>query len=153
MHGEPYLCACLCLPGTLHKLGWRLSPERLAAATSARIHTLSWLAVAAQARIEDPLRSLADALRAKGGVEWRSAVMADQRVEFIRGKDLAAHMRAHPEQIQPHVSKCASLGLDCIMVAWLRSCASVQLHAAARATLRGKAVTWLLFRLGVKAAV
>ena len=58
----------------------------------------------------DPLRVLADTLRSKGGVEWRSAVMADQRVEFIRGKDLAAHFREHPEQMQIYVSKGAHVG-------------------------------------------
>lgn len=59
----------------------------------------------AASKSQDPLRVLADTLRSKGGVEWRSAVMADQRVEFIRGKDLAAHFKAHPEQMQNYVSK------------------------------------------------
>ena len=65
------------------------------------------LLVQAASKSQDPLRVLADTLRSKGGVEWRSAVMADQRVEFIRGKDLAAHFRAHPEQMQNYVSKGA----------------------------------------------
>ncbi|KAK9839798.1 hypothetical protein WJX81_002420 [Elliptochloris bilobata] len=63
------------------------------------------MAPTATSKSHDPLRSLADALRSKGGVEWRTAVMADQRVEFIRGKDLAAHFRSHPEQMQFFVSK------------------------------------------------
>lgn len=58
-------------------------------------------------REEDPLKQLADKLRAKNGVEWRSSVLHDQRVEFIRGKDLARYLRSHEEQLQPFVSKGA----------------------------------------------
>ena len=56
-------------------------------------------------REEDPLKQLADKLRAKNGVEWRSSILQDQRVEFIRGKDLARYLRSHEEQLQPFVSK------------------------------------------------
>ena len=56
-------------------------------------------------REEDPLKQLADKLRAKNGVEWRSSILQDQRVEFIRGKELARYLRSHEEQLQPFVSK------------------------------------------------
>ncbi len=66
-------------------------------------------------REEDPLKQLADKLRAKNGVEWRSSILQDQRVEFIRGKDLARYLRSHEEQLQPFVSKgmtcCSELSL------------------------------------------
>ena len=54
---------------------------------------------------EDPLRGLADSLRAKGGIDWRQAVLHDKRVEFFRGKDFAAYFRQHPEKMAPFVTK------------------------------------------------
>lgn len=53
----------------------------------------------------DPLRELCDKLRTKGGVEWRQAILADQRVEYIRGKDLASYFREKPEQMLKWVSR------------------------------------------------
>lgn len=40
----------------------------------------------------------AEALRSRGGVENRSAVMGDERKELFRGKDLVRWVKAHPEQ-------------------------------------------------------
>ena len=48
----------------------------------------------------DPLRALADTLRAKGGIEWRHAVLDDQRVEIVRGKDFVQYFVAHPDKMQ-----------------------------------------------------
>ena len=89
----------------------------------------------AASKSQDPLRVLADTLRSKGGVEWRSAVMADQRVEFIRGKDLAAHFREHPEQMQNYVSKGTPDGRSSYLLLTLYV-AAVQLACAAGAALR-----------------
>lgn len=89
----------------------------------------------AASKSQDPLRVLADTLRSKGGVEWRSAVMADQRVEFIRGKDLAAHFREHPEQMQNYVSKGTPVG-SCTCVLLTHIHAAVQQFRAAGAALR-----------------
>eukprot|EP00884_Botryococcus_braunii_P003901 jgi/Botrbrau1/13511/Bobra.0082s0104.1 len=47
----------------------------------------------------DRHKALADELRKKNGVEWREAILADQRVEFIRGKDLARWLQAHEEKL------------------------------------------------------
>lgn len=51
------------------------------------------------------MKELCDKLRTKGGVDWRQAILADQRVEFIRGKDLAAHFREKPDQMLKWVSR------------------------------------------------
>ena len=48
------------------------------------------------AQPQDPVRELADALRGKGGVETRAAVLDDQRKELMRGKDLVRWVKAHP---------------------------------------------------------
>ena len=56
-------------------------------------------------QVKDPLREMADKIRAKGGVEWRQAVLADHRVEFFRGKDLAAYYRDHSNEMAPYVPK------------------------------------------------
>lgn len=53
----------------------------------------------------DPLKELCDKLRSKGGVDWRQAILADQRVEFLRGKDLAAYFRSQPEQMLKWVNR------------------------------------------------
>lgn len=47
----------------------------------------------------DRHKALADELRKKNGVEWRDAVMADQRVEFIRGKDFSRWFQANQEKL------------------------------------------------------
>jgi hypothetical protein len=47
----------------------------------------------------DRHKALADELRKKSGVEWRDAIMADRRVEFIRGKDFAAYFRQHEDKL------------------------------------------------------
>lgn len=75
-------------------------------------------------REEDPLKQLADKLRAKNGIEWRSSVLHDQRVEFIRGKDLARYLRSHEEQLQPFVSKGAQhcISPDCFQSRWHAAC-------------------------------
>lgn len=54
---------------------------------------------------DDPVRDLCDKLRAKGGVEWQTAILADQRVEYVRGKDLAAYFRNHSDEILRYVSR------------------------------------------------
>lgn len=51
------------------------------------------------------MKDVADKLRAKGGIEWRQAILADQRVEYIRGKDFAAHFKQHEEQMLTWVSR------------------------------------------------
>lgn len=43
----------------------------------------------------DAINSFADALRARGGVESRSAVLGSERVEIIRGKDFGRWFRAN----------------------------------------------------------
>ena len=58
---------------------------------------------------DDPVKKLAEKLRGKGGIEWRSAVLQDQRVEAIRGKDFAAFFRTHEDLLQQFVSKSMSL--------------------------------------------
>ena len=40
-------------------------------------------------------------------MEWRQAILADQRVEYFRGKDLAAHFREKPDQMLKWVSRGA----------------------------------------------
>ena len=54
---------------------------------------------------EDPVKKLAEKLRSKGGIEWRSAVLQDQRVEVVRGKDFGAYFRQHEDLLQQFVSK------------------------------------------------
>lgn len=49
-------------------------------------------------RLQDWIREFADVLRAKDGVEARHAVCLAQRVEIVRGKDLARWVKAHPEE-------------------------------------------------------
>jgi translocation protein SEC62 len=44
----------------------------------------------------DPLLALEATLRVKGGVPWRSGVVAQRRVEYVRGKDFAAHFASRP---------------------------------------------------------
>lgn len=58
-----------------------------------------------QNEVKDPLMEMADKLRVKGGVEWRQAILADQRVEFFRGKDFAAHYREHSDALRPYAPK------------------------------------------------
>jgi len=60
---------------------------------------------AAPKKGDDPVRDMCDKLRAKGGVEWQQAILADQRVEYVRGKDLAAFFREHPNDIVKYVSR------------------------------------------------
>ena len=57
---------------------------------------------------EDPVKRLAEKLRSKGGIEWRSAVLQDQRVEVVRGKDFGAYFRQHEDLLQQFVSKSAA---------------------------------------------
>eukprot|EP01024_Parvocaulis_polyphysoides_P023600 TRINITY_DN2178_c0_g2_i1.p1 TRINITY_DN2178_c0_g2~~TRINITY_DN2178_c0_g2_i1.p1 ORF type:complete len:340 (+),score=47.00 TRINITY_DN2178_c0_g2_i1:45-1022(+) len=45
----------------------------------------------------DKVRELADALRQKGGVENRVAVVGQDRLDYFRGKDFARHFRKKPE--------------------------------------------------------
>lgn len=40
----------------------------------------------------------ADAMRSKGGIENRAAVLEGQRFELFRGKDLVRWVKAHPER-------------------------------------------------------
>lgn len=53
---------------------------------------------------EDPLKLLCDKLRSKGGVEYRTAVVADERMEYVRGKDLASYFKDKPEAMAAFVS-------------------------------------------------
>lgn len=62
----------------------------------------------------DRHKALADELRKKNGVEWREAIMADQRVEFIRGKDLARWLQAHEDKL----AGVTAAGMDCITDCW-----------------------------------
>ena len=55
---------------------------------------------------ENPLKVLADDMRANNGVEWRPAILLDKRVEFMRGKDFAAYLRAHEDKMHQFVAKC-----------------------------------------------
>ncbi len=48
---------------------------------------------------EDPLMQVCDVLRSKQGVEYRTAVVLQDRLEYVRGKDLAAHLREKPDII------------------------------------------------------
>lgn len=47
---------------------------------------------------QDTLKEFADRLRAKDGVEARTAVLQGHRVEFVRGKDLVRWLAAHPDE-------------------------------------------------------
>ncbi len=71
-------------------------------------------AIARNLQPEDPVKKLAERLRGKGGLEWRSAVLQDQRVEAVRGKDFAAYFRQHEDLLQQFVSKSALLGRPCM---------------------------------------
>ncbi len=52
---------------------------------------------------------MADRIRGKNGVEWRTAVLADQRVEFFRGKDFASYFKRNEGQMYQWVSKGSPL--------------------------------------------
>lgn len=54
---------------------------------------------------EDPLKLLANGLRTKHGIEWRSAILQDQRVELFRGKDFAAYFRKHEDKMALFVNR------------------------------------------------
>lgn len=43
------------------------------------------------------LKGVADVMRAKGGVECRTAAWDGERVEFVRGKDLVKWVAANPD--------------------------------------------------------
>lgn len=51
-----------------------------------------------QAEPQDSVQVFADALRSKGGIENRAAVLQGQRFELFRGKDLVRWVKAHPER-------------------------------------------------------
>ena len=51
-----------------------------------------------QAEPQDSIQVFADALRSKGGIENRAAVLEGQRFELFRGKDLVRWVKAHPER-------------------------------------------------------
>ncbi|PRW58596.1 Translocation sec62 [Chlorella sorokiniana] len=52
----------------------------------------------AQEEPQDSVQVFADALRSKGGIENRAAVLEGQRFELFRGKDLVRWVKAHPER-------------------------------------------------------
>lgn len=58
---------------------------------------------------QDALKDFADTLRAKGGVEARTAVLGGHRVEFVRGKDVLRWIDAHPEKASRFCSKGKAL--------------------------------------------
>lgn len=60
----------------------------------------------------DAVRQLADSLRIKSGIPWRTAVMGEQRFEFIRGKDFVRYFVAHEDKMQPFAPKGR---LPCVM--------------------------------------
>ncbi|KAK9804442.1 hypothetical protein WJX73_000818 [Symbiochloris irregularis] len=57
---------------------------------------------------KDPLSSLADSLRAKNGIPWRTAVVADSRKEFVRGKDFVSHFKEHNDVLGAWVNRALS---------------------------------------------
>ncbi|KAL4437010.1 hypothetical protein ABPG75_004149 [Micractinium tetrahymenae] len=59
---------------------------------------------------EDPLLIFAEALRSKGGVENRSAVLGGERYELFRGKDLVRWVKAHPDKAPPAAAGKAAEG-------------------------------------------
>jgi hypothetical protein len=69
--------------------------------------------------------ALADLLRSKNGIEWRSAVLSGDRAEYFRGKDFASYFRERPEKLAglvtggerppartPRLSVCLSVHLS-----------------------------------------
>ena len=50
---------------------------------------------------------MTDKLRVKGGIEYRQAILLDQRVEFFRGKDFANYYRDHTSEMAQYVPKGA----------------------------------------------
>lgn len=53
---------------------------------------------------------MCDVLRSKQGVEYRTAVVNEERLEYVRGKDLAAYLRTHPDvmaKFTPGSTSCA----------------------------------------------
>ena len=62
----------------------------------------------------DALRQLADSLRTKAGIPWRTAVMGEQRFEFVRGKDFVRFFEKNEDKLQPYVSKGVWLERACV---------------------------------------
>jgi translocation protein SEC62 len=54
---------------------------------------------------QEPLFGLAETLRAKNGVEARPAVLVDERVDIVRGKDLIRFFEANPHVAETFTSK------------------------------------------------
>ena len=54
---------------------------------------------------KDPLSELADSLRSKNGIEWRTAVVADSRKEYFRGKDFVTHFKEDDATLQRWVNR------------------------------------------------
>lgn len=48
---------------------------------------------------EKAVRDICDVMRRRGGVEWRSAVVHEERKEFFRGKDMLRFFEADPEKL------------------------------------------------------
>ena len=59
-------------------------------------------------------------MRAKNGVEWRPAILLDKRVEFMRGKDFAAYLRAHEDKMHQFVAKCKLTYLSALYFSWAK---------------------------------
>lgn len=54
---------------------------------------------------DQPLKEFADLLRTKDGVEGRSAVLDQERVEIIRGKDLVRYIAANQDKVTLPIAK------------------------------------------------
>lgn len=48
---------------------------------------------------EKAVREICDVMRRKGGVEWRSAVVHEERKEYFRGKDMQRFFEAGPDRL------------------------------------------------------
>lgn len=48
---------------------------------------------------EKAVRDICDVMRRRGGVEWRSAIVHEERKEFFRGKDMLRFFEADPEKL------------------------------------------------------
>ena len=80
------------------------SQHRPATSAKARIYGMSSSKGPKKAEIKDGYRLLADTMREKKGVDYANAKLEGpdgdgEIIEFVRGKDLARYLRAHPEKM------------------------------------------------------
>lgn len=71
------------------------------------------------------MQVFADALRSKGGIENRAAVLQGQRFELFRGKDLVRWVKAHPERGAAAAAGAAGVGCvtaGCVAMTWAVKC-------------------------------